>query len=192
MNSSLFPFTPSSVCPVGPRMEAVQEPSFLQRTQVEQRVSPLLPSAGHNRSLRILQFPRPIYQPPSRSCFGSSLIPWCKKMKTQLCDLYRHCFLMEAGPCDPPQRLSPGLQERAQAMVQCVSLPLLLFFHSSVAKSSRRVVLLHSTHSSLAFSFPQRETDGLEGFSAGEEQEERHHGVISCSIIHFLLSHTYT
>ncbi|XP_075874682.1 BLOC-3 complex member HPS1 [Nelusetta ayraudi] len=49
---------------------------------------------------------------------NKQLIPWCKKMKTQLCDLYRNCFLMEAGPGDPPQRLSPSLQERAQTMVQ--------------------------------------------------------------------------
>lgn len=105
-------------------------------------------------------------------------------MKTQLCDLYRHCFLTETGPCDPPQHLSTSLQERAQAMVQCVSLPLLCFFFSQLIC---RVKLLS------IYSFvPQRKTDGLEGFPAGEEQEKHHHGVISCPLVHFLLSHPQT
>lgn len=42
-------------------------------------------------------------------------------MKTQLCGIYRQCFLIESGPTDIPRRLSPGLQERAQTMVQWVS-----------------------------------------------------------------------
>lgn len=42
-------------------------------------------------------------------------------MKTQLCGIYRQCFLIDSGPADIPQRLSQGLQERAQAMVQYVS-----------------------------------------------------------------------
>ena len=41
-------------------------------------------------------------------------------MKTQLCGIYRQCFLTESGPTDIPRRLSPGLQERAQTMVQWV------------------------------------------------------------------------
>ncbi|KAM3862772.1 BLOC-3 complex member HPS1 isoform 3-T3 [Diretmus argenteus] len=51
--------------------------------------------------------------------FNKELIPWCKSMKTQLCGLYRQCFLTEnSGRADFPQRLSPSLQERAQTMVQ--------------------------------------------------------------------------
>uniref|UniRef100_UPI003AAB1223 BLOC-3 complex member HPS1 isoform X1 n=1 Tax=Centroberyx gerrardi TaxID=166262 RepID=UPI003AAB1223 len=51
--------------------------------------------------------------------FNKELIPWCKSMKTQLCGVYRQCFLNENfGPADVPQRLSPSLQERAQTMVQ--------------------------------------------------------------------------
>lgn len=53
--------------------------------------------------------------------FSRHLIPSCKKMKTQLCGVYRQCFLLESRQSDIPQRLSPGLQERAQTMVQCVS-----------------------------------------------------------------------
>uniref|UniRef100_A0A3B5AVP0 HPS1 biogenesis of lysosomal organelles complex 3 subunit 1 n=1 Tax=Stegastes partitus TaxID=144197 RepID=A0A3B5AVP0_9TELE len=45
------------------------------------------------------------------------LIPWCKKMKTQLCGVYRQCFLTDSGSSDSPRRLSPALQERAQTMV---------------------------------------------------------------------------
>uniref|UniRef100_A0A3B4TYJ2 HPS1 biogenesis of lysosomal organelles complex 3 subunit 1 n=1 Tax=Seriola dumerili TaxID=41447 RepID=A0A3B4TYJ2_SERDU len=48
----------------------------------------------------------------------NKLIPWCKNMKTQLCGIYRQCFLIDSGPGDIPQRLSPGLQERAQTMVE--------------------------------------------------------------------------
>ncbi|XP_070398046.1 BLOC-3 complex member HPS1 [Nothobranchius furzeri] len=48
--------------------------------------------------------------------FNKDLIPWCKKMKTQLCGIYRQCFLIDST--DFPQRLSPGLQEGAQAMMQ--------------------------------------------------------------------------
>uniref|UniRef100_A0A3Q4IBG7 HPS1 biogenesis of lysosomal organelles complex 3 subunit 1 n=1 Tax=Neolamprologus brichardi TaxID=32507 RepID=A0A3Q4IBG7_NEOBR len=50
--------------------------------------------------------------------FSRDLIPWCKHMKTQLCGIYRQCFLFDSGPDDTPRRLSPGLQERAQTMVQ--------------------------------------------------------------------------
>uniref|UniRef100_A0A8D0A2L4 HPS1 biogenesis of lysosomal organelles complex 3 subunit 1 n=1 Tax=Sander lucioperca TaxID=283035 RepID=A0A8D0A2L4_SANLU len=50
--------------------------------------------------------------------FNRDLIPWCKNMKTQLCGIYRQCFLIESGKADIPQRLSPSLQERAQTMMQ--------------------------------------------------------------------------
>lgn len=50
--------------------------------------------------------------------FSKELIPLCKDMKTQLCGIYRQCFLIDSGPADVPRRLSPGLQERAQTMVQ--------------------------------------------------------------------------
>lgn len=54
-----------------------------------------------------------------RPGFNKELIPWCKSMKTQLCGVYRQCFLTDtSGPADVPQRLSPSLQERAQSMVQ--------------------------------------------------------------------------
>ncbi|XP_015233109.1 Hermansky-Pudlak syndrome 1 protein [Cyprinodon tularosa] len=48
--------------------------------------------------------------------FNKELIPWCKNMKTQLCGIYRQCFLSDSA--DLTQRLSAGLQERAQAMVR--------------------------------------------------------------------------
>ncbi|KAM9810145.1 Hermansky-Pudlak syndrome 1 protein [Syngnathus typhle] len=50
--------------------------------------------------------------------FNRDLIPWCKNMKTQLCGIYRQCFLIESRPADAPRKLSPILQERAQAMLQ--------------------------------------------------------------------------
>lgn len=50
--------------------------------------------------------------------FTRELIPCCTNMKTQLCGVYRQCFLTESGPSDSSRRLSPGLQERAQSMVQ--------------------------------------------------------------------------
>ncbi|XP_041866361.1 Hermansky-Pudlak syndrome 1 protein isoform X1 [Melanotaenia boesemani] len=50
--------------------------------------------------------------------FNKDLIPWCKNMKTQLCGIYRQCFLTDSGPADISQRLPPALQERAQAMIQ--------------------------------------------------------------------------
>lgn len=50
--------------------------------------------------------------------FSKELIPWCKNLKTQLCGIYRQCFLIDCGPADIPRHLSPGLQERAQTMVQ--------------------------------------------------------------------------
>ncbi|XP_060943102.1 Hermansky-Pudlak syndrome 1 protein isoform X1 [Limanda limanda] len=50
--------------------------------------------------------------------FNKDLIPWCKNMKTQLCGIYRQCFLIDPGPGDIPQRLSQSLQERAQTMAQ--------------------------------------------------------------------------
>ncbi|XP_076019854.1 BLOC-3 complex member HPS1 [Genypterus blacodes] len=52
---------------------------------------------------------------------GSSkdLITSCKNMKTQLCSVYRQCFITQnSGAADGPQRLSPSLQERARTMVQ--------------------------------------------------------------------------
>uniref|UniRef100_A0A8C6UI26 HPS1 biogenesis of lysosomal organelles complex 3 subunit 1 n=1 Tax=Neogobius melanostomus TaxID=47308 RepID=A0A8C6UI26_9GOBI len=52
----------------------------------------------------------------NESCF--SLIPWCKNMKTQLCGVYRQCFLTDSRSVDSPRHLSPGLQERAQTLVQ--------------------------------------------------------------------------
>uniref|UniRef100_A0A3P9DSW7 HPS1 biogenesis of lysosomal organelles complex 3 subunit 1 n=1 Tax=Maylandia zebra TaxID=106582 RepID=A0A3P9DSW7_9CICH len=48
----------------------------------------------------------------------SRLILWCKNMKTQLCGIYRQCFLSDSGPDDTPRHLSPGLRERAQTMVE--------------------------------------------------------------------------
>uniref|UniRef100_A0A8C4ZWT9 HPS1 biogenesis of lysosomal organelles complex 3 subunit 1 n=1 Tax=Gadus morhua TaxID=8049 RepID=A0A8C4ZWT9_GADMO len=52
-------------------------------------------------------------------CLASRLIPWCKSMKTQLCGVYKQCFLNgTTRGADAPQRLSPALQELAQAMVQ--------------------------------------------------------------------------
>ncbi|KAG7260191.1 hypothetical protein CRUP_031433 [Coryphaenoides rupestris] len=51
--------------------------------------------------------------------FTKELIPWCKSMKTQLCGIYKQCFLNEATRgANAPQRLSPALQEQAQTMVQ--------------------------------------------------------------------------
>lgn len=52
------------------------------------------------------------------SGFTKDLIPWCKNMKTQLCGVYRQCFLTDSGSMDSPRHLSPGLQERAQTLVQ--------------------------------------------------------------------------
>ncbi|XP_061807053.1 BLOC-3 complex member HPS1 isoform X2 [Nerophis lumbriciformis] len=50
--------------------------------------------------------------------FNKDLIPWCKNMKTQLCGVYRQCFLSNSGPAEAARRLSPGLLERAQTMLQ--------------------------------------------------------------------------
>eukprot|EP00066_Takifugu_rubripes_P012387 XP_011601653.1 PREDICTED: Hermansky-Pudlak syndrome 1 protein isoform X1 [Takifugu rubripes] len=50
--------------------------------------------------------------------FNKDLIPWCKHMKTQLCGIYKQCFLTDFGPGHNSQHLSTSLQERAQAMVQ--------------------------------------------------------------------------
>ncbi|XP_027863345.1 BLOC-3 complex member HPS1 [Xiphophorus couchianus] len=52
------------------------------------------------------------------SGFNKDLIPWCKNMKTQLCGIYRQCFLTGSLSADVTHRLSAGLQERAQAMVR--------------------------------------------------------------------------
>lgn len=52
------------------------------------------------------------------SGFTKDLIPWCKNMKTQLCGVYRQCFLSDSGSPGSPRHLSPALQERAQALVQ--------------------------------------------------------------------------
>ncbi|KAM9365061.1 BLOC-3 complex member HPS1 isoform 1-T4 [Pholidichthys leucotaenia] len=46
------------------------------------------------------------------------LIPCCRNMTTQLCSIYRQFFVSDPGPASSPRHLSPGLQERAQAMVQ--------------------------------------------------------------------------
>uniref|UniRef100_A0A8C7KNX9 HPS1 biogenesis of lysosomal organelles complex 3 subunit 1 n=1 Tax=Oncorhynchus kisutch TaxID=8019 RepID=A0A8C7KNX9_ONCKI len=48
-----------------------------------------------------------------------SLVPWCRTMKSQLCGVYRQCFITEntVGGGNP-QRLSPSLQDRALTMVQ--------------------------------------------------------------------------
>uniref|UniRef100_A0A7N6ATH4 HPS1 biogenesis of lysosomal organelles complex 3 subunit 1 n=1 Tax=Anabas testudineus TaxID=64144 RepID=A0A7N6ATH4_ANATE len=59
--------------------------------------------------------------------FNRSLIPCCKNMKTQLCGIYRQCFLIDCGPADIPRHLSPGLQDRAQTMVQWVSVTWISF-----------------------------------------------------------------
>uniref|UniRef100_A0A8C6UHK5 HPS1 biogenesis of lysosomal organelles complex 3 subunit 1 n=1 Tax=Neogobius melanostomus TaxID=47308 RepID=A0A8C6UHK5_9GOBI len=53
-----------------------------------------------------------------RGGFTKDLIPWCKNMKTQLCGVYRQCFLTDSRSVDSPRHLSPGLQERAQTLVQ--------------------------------------------------------------------------
>ncbi|XP_056147374.1 Hermansky-Pudlak syndrome 1 protein isoform X2 [Lampris incognitus] len=51
--------------------------------------------------------------------FNKELIPWCKSMKTQLCGVYRQCFITESsGGAESHQYLSPSLQERAQTLVQ--------------------------------------------------------------------------
>ncbi|KAK7930855.1 hypothetical protein WMY93_007250 [Mugilogobius chulae] len=50
--------------------------------------------------------------------FTKDLLPWCKNMKTQLCGIFRQCFLTDSGSVDAPRHLSPGLQERAQTLVQ--------------------------------------------------------------------------
>uniref|UniRef100_H3CAP4 HPS1 biogenesis of lysosomal organelles complex 3 subunit 1 n=1 Tax=Tetraodon nigroviridis TaxID=99883 RepID=H3CAP4_TETNG len=50
--------------------------------------------------------------------FNRDLIPWCKNMRTQLCGIYKQCFLTDSGPGDSSQHLSSSLQERAQIMVQ--------------------------------------------------------------------------
>ncbi|XP_048863015.1 Hermansky-Pudlak syndrome 1 protein [Brienomyrus brachyistius] len=47
---------------------------------------------------------------------SKELLPYCRNMKTQLCNLYRQCFVAD-GPRDC-QRLAPSLQERARLMVQ--------------------------------------------------------------------------
>lgn len=51
--------------------------------------------------------------------FNKELLPWCKSMKTQLCGIYKQCFITESNRgADATQRLSPNLQEQAQTMVQ--------------------------------------------------------------------------
>ncbi|XP_031691323.1 BLOC-3 complex member HPS1 isoform X2 [Oncorhynchus kisutch] len=51
--------------------------------------------------------------------FSKDLVPWCRTMKSQLCGVYRQCFITEntVGGGNP-QRLSPSLQDRALTMVQ--------------------------------------------------------------------------
>ncbi|XP_028324523.1 BLOC-3 complex member HPS1 [Gouania willdenowi] len=50
--------------------------------------------------------------------FTKELIPCCVNMKTQLCGIYRQCFLTLSRPSAMSRRLSPGLQERAQVMLR--------------------------------------------------------------------------
>ncbi|XP_053731874.1 Hermansky-Pudlak syndrome 1 protein isoform X1 [Synchiropus splendidus] len=50
--------------------------------------------------------------------FNKDLIPWCKNMKTQLCGVYRQCFLNGSGRADSSHRLSLSLLERAQTTMQ--------------------------------------------------------------------------
>ncbi|KAJ3609874.1 hypothetical protein NHX12_021968 [Muraenolepis orangiensis] len=52
----------------------------------------------------------------TRGGLTKELIPWCKSMKTQLCGVYKQCFLKETSRGD--QQLPPALQEQAQAMMQ--------------------------------------------------------------------------
>ncbi|KAJ8360285.1 hypothetical protein SKAU_G00168100 [Synaphobranchus kaupii] len=47
---------------------------------------------------------------------SKELLPWCRNMKTQLCGVYRQCFVMESA--ENTQRLAPSLQERSLALVQ--------------------------------------------------------------------------
>ncbi|KAK6328512.1 hypothetical protein J4Q44_G00004900 [Coregonus suidteri] len=51
--------------------------------------------------------------------FSRDLVPWCHTMKSQLCGVYRQCFITEnTVGGGSPQRLSPSLQDRALTMVQ--------------------------------------------------------------------------
>uniref|UniRef100_A0A674BY46 HPS1 biogenesis of lysosomal organelles complex 3 subunit 1 n=1 Tax=Salmo trutta TaxID=8032 RepID=A0A674BY46_SALTR len=51
--------------------------------------------------------------------FSRDLVPWCRTMKSQLCGVYRQCFITEnTVGGGSPQRLSPSLQDRALTMVQ--------------------------------------------------------------------------
>ncbi|XP_052330391.1 Hermansky-Pudlak syndrome 1 protein isoform X3 [Oncorhynchus keta] len=51
--------------------------------------------------------------------FSKDLVPWCRTMKSQLCGVYRQCFITENTVVGGnPQRLSPSLQDRALTMVQ--------------------------------------------------------------------------
>lgn len=54
------------------------------------------------------------------SGFTKELLPWCRSMKTQLCSVYRECFITNGsgGRGGGPQRLSPSLQDRALNMVR--------------------------------------------------------------------------
>ncbi|KAJ8013758.1 hypothetical protein DPEC_G00033120 [Dallia pectoralis] len=51
--------------------------------------------------------------------FNRGLVPWCRSMKTQLCGVFRQCFMTDNSVGrGSPQRLSPSLQDRALTMVQ--------------------------------------------------------------------------
>ncbi|KAL0964637.1 hypothetical protein UPYG_G00326860 [Umbra pygmaea] len=51
--------------------------------------------------------------------FNKGLVPWCHSMKTQLCGVYKQCFITEnTVGGGSPQRLSPILQDRALIMTQ--------------------------------------------------------------------------
>ncbi|CAL8298578.1 unnamed protein product [Merluccius merluccius] len=75
--------------------------------------------------------------------FTKELIPWCKSMKTQLCGVYKQCFLNEASRgATAPQRLSPALQDQAQAMVQ----EKLIDWKDFLLVKSKRNITMHLTY----------------------------------------------
>lgn len=47
---------------------------------------------------------------------SKELLPCCRNMKTQLCGLFRQCFVLKSA--ENSQRLAPSLQERSLALVQ--------------------------------------------------------------------------
>ncbi|TNN75291.1 Hermansky-Pudlak syndrome 1 [Liparis tanakae] len=89
------------------------------RSKLDKFIKALGPSEIQSRQLQVdwtefksLAFTR------GGPAFSKDLIASCRKMTTQLCGVYRQCFLLQSGSSDIPQRLSPGLQERAQSMVR--------------------------------------------------------------------------